>query len=88
MNLHPDRLGAALTAVALIEQSIDRPEDTEPLMPDDLLESLTVLSSAIWCARQLTIQLAELLNATPAEVTGALRGAIVDGFNTPPTQEN
>lgn len=83
MTLHPDRLGAALTAVALIETSIESPAATAPLISEDMdvLEALTVLSSAIWCARLLTLQLAELLDAAPTEVTGCLRGALIDVFN-------
>lgn len=88
-ELHPDRLGAALSAVALIEKCIDNPADTEALMPVDELEALTMLSSAIWCARMLTLQLADELDATPTEVTQCLRGAILDAFTNPnPEQEN
>lgn len=73
-----DRMSAALTAVALIE----RPHDDElnALLPTEITEAMTVLSSAVWCAQALSSQLALHTGVEREAILAELRGAIIDAF--------
>lgn len=82
-----ERQSAALAAVALIERPRDDALDV--LLDGDTEYLCTVISSAVWCARMLAVQLAEQLpDGTIEELVTALRGAVIDAFDDNPTAPN
>lgn len=80
MTAPTDRMAAALAAVSLIENVKDMTASV-PLLPDDLAEAITVLSSTVWCAHFLAESLAKELGTTPAVVLTALRDEVQEMFS-------
>ena len=73
-----DRMAAALTAVSLVDRPFD--DTSMALLPDNLDEALTALSSAVWCAYFLAGELARELDVDRADVVESLRQEVIQRF--------
>lgn len=75
-----DRMAAALTAIALIEQP-DNDELSAELLPDNLPDTQRILATAVIAAHLLASQLALHLEIDRAQVIDVLRRDIAACFN-------